>query len=135
MLCEACGFDTIIVETVGVGQSEMAVHSMVDFFLLLKLAGAGDELQGRKRGIMEAADAVVIHKADGENMKAARRAKTDFYAGPAPLPAQTRRMDTKGSYCFVCRTHGNTGHLELIVAYVEKNHGIRFFSTKTSAAK
>ncbi len=78
VLCEACGFDTLIIETVGVGQSETAVHSMVDFFLLLKLAGAGDELQGIKRGIMEMADAIVINKADGDNIKRAHRAKTDF---------------------------------------------------------
>jgi LAO/AO transport system kinase len=68
ILCEAAGFDTILVETVGVGQSEIAVHSMVDFFLLLMLGGAGDELQGIKRGIMEMADAVVINKADGDNV-------------------------------------------------------------------
>ncbi|MDN3706743.1 methylmalonyl Co-A mutase-associated GTPase MeaB [Myroides ceti] len=77
ILCEACGFDTILIETVGVGQSETAVHSMVDFFLLLNLAGAGDELQGIKRGIMEMADAVVINKADGDNLAKARNAKLD----------------------------------------------------------
>ncbi len=77
-LCEAFGFDVIIIETVGVGQSETAVHSMVDFFLLLKIAGAGDELQGIKRGIMEMADAVVINKADGDNIKKAKLAKTEF---------------------------------------------------------
>lgn len=78
ILCEAAGFDIIIIETVGVGQSETTVHSMTDFFLLLKLAGAGDELQGIKRGIMEMADAIVINKADGENVKAAKLAKTEF---------------------------------------------------------
>jgi LAO/AO transport system kinase len=67
VLCEAAGFDTIFVETVGVGQSETAVHSMVDFFLLLMISGAGDELQGIKRGIMEMADAIAINKADGDN--------------------------------------------------------------------
>src|SRR5690554_5783525 len=77
ILCEACGFDTILIETVGVGQSETAVHSMTDFFLLLNLAGAGDELQGIKRGVMEMADAVVINKADGDNMERARTAKLD----------------------------------------------------------
>ena len=75
ILCEAGGFDTILVETVGVGQSEIAVHSMVDFFLLLMLAGAGDELQGIKRGIMEMADAVAITKADGSNSMAAEGAR------------------------------------------------------------
>ncbi len=77
-LCEAAGFDTILIETVGVGQSETAVHSMVDFFLLLMLAGAGDELQGIKRGIMEMADAIVINKADSGNEDAAKRAMAEY---------------------------------------------------------
>jgi len=78
ILCEAAGFDTIFIETVGVGQSEIAVHSMVDFFLLLMLAGAGDELQGIKRGIMEMADAIAITKADGGNIENAERARNEF---------------------------------------------------------
>ncbi len=78
LLCEAAGFDYIIVETVGVGQSEIAVHSMVDFFLLLMLAGAGDELQGIKKGIMEMADGIAINKADGENELKARAAKIEY---------------------------------------------------------
>jgi len=77
LLCEAAGFDVIIVETVGVGQSETVVKEMVDFFLLLMLPGSGDELQGIKRGIMEMADGVFINKADG-NMKRAKRSKKDF---------------------------------------------------------
>ncbi len=72
IICEAAGFDTIIVETVGVGQSEIAVHSMVDFFLLLMISGAGDELQGIKRGIMEMADAIAVNKADGDNKSKAQ---------------------------------------------------------------
>jgi LAO/AO transport system kinase len=78
ILCEAAGFNTIIVETVGVGQSETAVSSMVDFFLLLMLAGAGDELQGIKRGIMEMADTIAITKADGNNRMIAEGAKVEF---------------------------------------------------------
>ncbi len=78
VLCEAAGFDVIFVETVGVGQSETAVHSMVDFFLLLMIAGAGDELQGIKRGIMEMADAVAVNKADGDNKIKAEIAKTQI---------------------------------------------------------
>ena len=78
ILCEAAGYDTIIVETVGVGQSETAVHSMVDFFLLLMIPGAGDELQGMKRGIMEMADMIVINKADGDTLTLARKAKTEY---------------------------------------------------------
>ena len=78
MLCEAAGFDVVIVETVGVGQSETAVHSMVDFFLLLMIAGTGDELQGIKRGIMEMADALMINKADGDNIKRAQQAQAEY---------------------------------------------------------
>ncbi len=78
LLCEAAGFDTILIETVGVGQSETAVHSMVDFFLLLMLAGAGDELQGIKRGIMEMADSIVINKSDSGNEAASRRAMLEY---------------------------------------------------------
>jgi len=78
ILCEASGFDFILVETVGVGQSETMVHSMVDFFLLLMLSGAGDELQGIKRGIMEMADALIITKADGDNLVAAKKARVQY---------------------------------------------------------
>ncbi|HEX3007762.1 MAG TPA: methylmalonyl Co-A mutase-associated GTPase MeaB [Bacteroidales bacterium] len=78
ILCEASGFDTIFIETVGVGQSETVVHSMVDFFLLLMLAGAGDELQGIKRGIMEMADTIAITKSDGTNVRKAQLAATEY---------------------------------------------------------
>jgi LAO/AO transport system kinase len=78
LVCEAAGYDVVLVETVGVGQSETAVAEMVDFFLLLKLAGAGDELQGIKRGILELADLIAINKADGENLQAADFARAEF---------------------------------------------------------
>ena len=78
VLCEAAGYDNIFVETVGVGQSETAVHSMVDFFLLIQLAGTGDELQGIKRGIMEMADGIVINKCDGDNVERAKLAASQF---------------------------------------------------------
>lgn len=78
VLCEAAGYDNIFVETVGVGQSETAVHSMVDFFLLIQIAGAGDELQGIKRGIMEMADGIVINKADGDNIGPAQLAQAQY---------------------------------------------------------
>jgi LAO/AO transport system kinase len=88
ILCEAAGYDKIFVETVGVGQSETAVHSMVDFFLLIQLAGTGDELQGIKRGIMEMADGIVINKADGNNIEKANLAASHFrnalHLFPAP---------------------------------------------------
>lgn len=87
LLCEAAGYQNILVETVGVGQSETAVHEMVDFFLLILLAGAGDELQGMKRGIMELADLVVINKADGPNLAAAKRARAEAENALHYLPA------------------------------------------------
>ena len=78
LLCEAAGYDVILIETVGVGQSETAVHGMTDFFLLLMLAGAGDELQGIKKGIMEMADMVVINKADADNVQKSDRARVQY---------------------------------------------------------
>jgi LAO/AO transport system kinase len=87
LLCEAAGFDTIFVETVGVGQSETTVHSMVDFFLLLVLAGAGDELQGIKRGIVEMADAIAINKVDGPDRDAAEKARRDYENALRLLPS------------------------------------------------
>jgi len=78
ILCEAAGFDTVFVETVGVGQSETAVHSMVDFFLLIQLPGAGDELQGIKRGVMEMADGIIVNKADGSNVEKANLAAAQY---------------------------------------------------------
>ena len=87
VLCEAAGYNNIFVETVGVGQSETAVHSMVDFFLLIQLAGTGDELQGIKRGIMEMADGIVINKADGDNIDRARLAQAQFRSALHLFPA------------------------------------------------
>ena len=105
-LCEAAGFDTIIIETVGVGQSETAVHSMVDFFLLLKIAGAGDELQGIKRGIMEMADAIVINKADGDNIKKAQFAKVEFNRALHLFPAKKSGWIPKTATCSALTSEG-----------------------------
>src|SRR5216117_3581762 len=80
LVCEAAGYDVVLVETVGVGQSEFAVASMVDFFLVLLLAGAGDELQGIKKGILELADALAINKADGDNVRRAQQAAAEYAA-------------------------------------------------------
>jgi LAO/AO transport system kinase len=107
-LCEAAGFDVIFIETVGVGQSETVVHSMVDFFLLLMLAGAGDELQGIKRGIMEMADAVAITKADGANIEKANFAKIEFQNAIHLFPV------------------GESGwHPAVLTCSARQNHGIR----------
>lgn len=87
ILCEAAGYDKIFVETVGVGQSETACHNMVDFFLLIQLAGTGDELQGIKRGIMEVADGIVINKADGDNIDRAKLAANQFRSALRMFPS------------------------------------------------
>lgn len=99
ILCEAAGFDNIFVETVGVGQSETAVHSMVDFFLLIMIAGAGDELQGIKRGIMEMADGIVINKADGSNIQKAKRAQAEFASALHLFPPSLSGWTPKVSTC------------------------------------
>ncbi|MBQ4917047.1 MAG: methylmalonyl Co-A mutase-associated GTPase MeaB [Muribaculaceae bacterium] len=102
ILCEAAGYNNIIVETVGVGQSETAAHSMVDFFLLIQLAGTGDELQGIKRGIMEMADGIVINKADGDNIDRAKLAQTQFrnalHLFPLPPSGWTPEVLTYSGY-------------------------------------
>ncbi|WP_066221657.1 methylmalonyl Co-A mutase-associated GTPase MeaB [Formosa haliotis] len=105
LLCEAAGFDIVLIETVGVGQSETAVHGMTDFFLLLMLAGAGDELQGIKKGIMEMADMVVINKADGDNIKKSEMARLQYqnalHIFPQPesgwTPVVTKASSTKNT--------------------------------------
>lgn len=102
VLCEAAGYDKIFVETVGVGQSETAVHSMVDFFLLIQLAGTGDELQGIKRGIMEMADGIIINKADGNNVEkaqlAARQFRNALHLFPAPESGWTPQVLTYSGF-------------------------------------
>ena len=101
LVCEAAGFDVILVETVGVGQSEVAVRAMVDFFLLVLIAGAGDELQGLKRGVMELCDTVLINKADGDNKIRAEAARAEFeriihYLQPATEGWTTRVLSCSG---------------------------------------
>ncbi|SDB21359.1 methylmalonyl-CoA mutase metallochaperone MeaB [Flavobacteriaceae bacterium MAR_2010_188] len=110
ILCEAAGFDTIIIETVGVGQSEVAVHSMVDFFILLKLAGAGDELQGIKRGIIEMADLIAINKADGDNLKNAKHAQQDFKNALHLYPPKESKWQPN---VLLCSALNNEGILEI----------------------
>ncbi len=99
LICEAAGFDVILVETVGVGQSETTVRSMVDFFLLLMLAGAGDELQGIKKGIMELADALLVNKADGDNKVRANAARADYNRALHYLAPATAGWRTKAYTC------------------------------------
>ena len=99
LLCEAAGFDLVLVESVGVGQSEVALRSMVDFFLLLLLPGAGDELQGIKRGIIEMADDIVVNKADGENRLRAEQARLEQHASLSCLQPATPGWKTEAALC------------------------------------
>lgn len=129
-LCEACGFNIILIETVGVGQSETAVHSMVDFFLLLKIAGAGDELQGIKRGIMEMADAIIINKADGDNIKKANLAKVEFNRALHLFPAKKSGWIPTSSTCSAI-THNGIGKVwETILKYLKLVKSNDFFAEK-----
>ncbi|KUK56965.1 MAG: membrane ATPase/protein kinase, partial [Bacteroidetes bacterium 38_7] len=124
-LCEAAGFDIIIIETVGVGQSETAVHSMVDFFLLLMLAGAGDDLQGIKRGIMEMADAIVINKADGDNLPKAQQAKSQYESALHLFPPKTSGWSPKVLLCSSIYQTGISQIWDMMNEYIEivKNNG------------
>ncbi|MDY0781637.1 methylmalonyl Co-A mutase-associated GTPase MeaB [Tenacibaculum sp. IB213877] len=130
ILCEAAGFDTIIIETVGVGQSETAVHSMVDFFLLLKLSGAGDELQGIKRGIIEMADAIVINKADGENIKNAKIAKVEFNRALHLYPPKESGWQPKVLTSSALLNSGIEEIYEMITDYISQGKETGFFTKK-----
>ncbi|WP_410004633.1 methylmalonyl Co-A mutase-associated GTPase MeaB [Aequorivita nionensis] len=130
ILCEAAGFDVILIETVGVGQSETAVHSMTDFFLLLKLAGAGDELQGIKRGIMEMADSIIINKADGENLKAAKLAKTEFNRALHLYPAKESGWAPKTLLCSAIKNEGISEIWDVISNYFETVKSNGYFQYK-----
>ncbi len=124
VLCEAAGFDTILVETVGVGQSETAAHSMVDYFLLLQVTGTGDELQGIKRGIMEMADGIAINKCDGNNIERARAARVSFRNALALFPPSESGWKPDA---ICCSSVEHTGvaevwkNIEEYIAFVRKN--------------
>jgi len=130
VLCEAAGFNTIFIETVGVGQSETAVHSMVDFFLLLMLAGAGDELQGIKRGIMEMADAIVINKADGENIRNAEQAKNEYQNALHLFPPTPSGWIPKVLTCSSLVKTGMDEVWKVIHEFIEKQKSSNFFALK-----
>ncbi|PZW37940.1 LAO/AO transport system kinase [Mesonia algae] len=127
ILCEAAGFDTILIETVGVGQSETMVHSMTDFFLLLKLAGAGDELQGIKRGIMEMADSIVINKADGENKRPAERAKSEFRKALHLYPIKNSEWKPKVLLSSALHNQGIDEIWKMIESYVSSTQANNYF--------
>lgn len=119
ILCEAAGFDVILIETVGVGQSETVVNSMVDFFLLLKLAGAGDELQGIKRGIMELTDAIIINKADNENIKRAELARIEFENALQLYPLKDNKWRPRVITCSALKNIGIEKSWKIITEFVQ----------------
>ena len=119
ILCEAAGFDTILVETVGVGQSETAVYSMVDYFLLVLIGGAGDELQGIKRGIMEMADGIVVNKADGDNVNRAERAAAEIRNAVHLFPPSESGQPVNVTTCSAM-THFNVPEVwNMVLQHVE----------------
>ena len=127
ILCEAAGYDVVFVETVGVGQSEIAVHAMVDFFLLLMLAGAGDELQGIKRGIIEMADALAITKADGENVTAAKQARGVYRNALNLFPPPPSGWRPKVLTCSAVTGEGMDTVWDTIQSYVEQTQKSGYF--------
>jgi len=118
MVCEAAGYDVIIVETVGVGQSEITVASMVDFFLLLQLANAGDELQGIKKGVMEIADAIVINKAEGDNKPRAELARSQYVNALHLLKPKSKHWQVPAMLCSALHNQGIDEIWETILSFV-----------------
>ncbi len=130
ILCEAAGYDVIIIETVGVGQSETAVHSMVDFFLLLMLAGAGDELQGIKRGIIEMADAIFINKADGDNLEKANIASQVYKNALHLLPPAESGWIPMVDVCSAVAETGISNAWNIILNYRDLTKKNGYFDKK-----
>ena len=128
LLCEAAGFDIILIETVGVGQSETLVRGMTDFFLLLMLAGAGDELQGIKKGIMEMADAIAITKADGANRPGAGQAANEYRNALHLFPAAESGWTTPVVICSALEREGMAEIWEIIGQYEAATKESGFFS-------
>lgn len=133
LLCEAAGYDMIIVETVGVGQSETAVHSMVDFFLLLLLPGAGDELQGIKRGVMEMADLIAVNKADGDRILAAKQARQAYRNAVHLFPAKENNWLVKVMLCSALEQSGIAEISELLERFTEEMKAQGHFENHRSA--
>jgi LAO/AO transport system kinase len=120
LTCEAAGFDVILVETVGVGQSETSVASMVDFFLVLMIAGAGDELQGIKKGVLELADGIAINKADGENLNAVEKAKLDLETAMHLISPESLTWSTPVLTCSSILDNGTKNVWEMVMDHHEK---------------
>jgi len=132
LLCEAAGYDVIFIETVGVGQSEITVKGMVDFFLLLMLAGAGDELQGIKKGIIEIADAIAITKADGDNQKNAKKAKREYSNALHLFPTNESGWTPQVKICSALDRTGLDDIWQMISLFKEQMEVKGHFSAKRS---
>ncbi len=130
ILCEAAGFDTIFIETVGVGQSEIAAHSMVDFFLLIQLAGTGDELQGIKRGIMEMADGIAINKSDGNNIEKSKVARTQFANALQLFPKPESGWKPEVFTCSAIEKTGIDEIWKMIQNYIDFTRNNEYFEYK-----
>lgn len=135
LLCEAAGFGVIFIETVGVGQSEIAVRGMVDFFLLLMLAGAGDELQGIKKGIIEMCDALVINKADGDNVEAAKRAQREYANALHLFPAKENGWYPKVKVSSAVTGDGLKEVWQMIQEYIEIMMSNGFFESNRASQR
>ena len=129
-LCEAAGFDTIFIETVGVGQSETAVHSMTDFFLLIQIAGAGDELQGIKRGIMEMADLIAVNKADGNNFEKAQLAQTQYQSALRLFPKSPSGWEPQATICSAITRFGIGKIWDTVMQYGQLTKSNGFFERR-----
>lgn len=127
LLCEAAGYDIIFIETVGVGQSEIAVHSMVDFFLLLLLPGGGDELQGIKRGIVEMADMLVVNKADGDRITLAKQSKQAYRNALHLFPPKANNWIPKVVTCSALEQKGIEAVWEIVAQYYEQMQAEKLF--------
>ena len=128
ILCEAAGYNIIIVETVGVGQNEISVSEMVDIFLLLKLSGAGDELQGIKRGIIEMADAIIINKADGDNIDESNKAMAEFSMALKLYPTKKSNWVPKVLTCSSINNSGIEPIWKLVLKYISDTKDNKFFA-------
>lgn len=135
LICEAAGFDVILVETVGVGQSEVIIRDMVDFFLLLVLTGAGDELQGMKKGIMELADALIVHKADGTNKQKAEQTRKEYNRILHFLQPATKGWSTKAYTCSSISGEGIEAIWEIVKAYQKKGKETGVFEDRRNGQK
>jgi LAO/AO transport system kinase len=130
LLCEAAGYDIILVETVGVGQSEVIVRGMVDFFMLLVITGAGDELQGMKKGIMELADLIVVNKADGDNLPAAQKTRREYKGILHYLQPATKGWETQSLICSALNGTGIAEIWKMISAFEKRTKDSGVFADR-----